>query len=395
MKIIFVNLGSNISGVEMVILRLIDSIKKLGVESFVVCAEDGKFSEELTARGVVVKIIPMASLTRSYNPLRYITYLTAYFHVTKLLGSFIKTTNGDIIHCNFISTAFYSLIAAKLTNTPLVFHMHQILKERTVNKIFVKIVSAGVNKIICVSQAVKSNLLGFGVDPEKCEVIYNSVPPEKGNEREVAGGFRRELGIDENVKVITLVGQIAEWKGQDVFVDAVKQLVKKFPRIKAVIVGEIISPVAEKYKKRLVEKVELQGLSDTVVFTGFRDDVGKIMADSDVIVHASILPDPLPTVIIEAMSRGKPVVATNVGGVPELVEDGKTGFLVPPGDACALAEAIEKLIAGPERARKMGSEGKRTIAEKCDPAENVSRVLRVYNQFLPEEKRLDLPAVKY
>ena len=109
-----------------------------------------------------------------------------------------------------------------------------------------------------------------------------------------------------------------------------------------------------------------RGLQEKVVFTGFRSDVREIMASLDLLVHASVLPDPLPTVLIEAMSLGLPVIAAAGGGVGEIVQDGISGLVVAPGDVAGMAEAVLRLLEHPEEARSMGEEGKRLAAVKFD-----------------------------
>lgn len=387
-RIIFINLSSNISGVEKVLLNLIDYLVKKSIEPIVVCQNEGQFTKELRNKGISIKIISIPMIVRTYNPIKLIEYLIRYIYFTKALLHILKRLDIDIIHCNFVVTALYSLITAKLTKTPIILHMHQILKNRLLNKIIIRIVATYVDKIICVSYAVKNNLVQFGVSNNKCVVIYNSIYNEASGKKIKPYGFRKEIGADDNSKIITMVGQIAEWKGQEVFIEAVSKLTGKYNKLKCIIVGDIVHPLEQGYKERIYKKTSSLNLSGVIMFTGFRDDIGDIMNDSDVIVHASIKPDPLPTVIIEAMSAGKPVVATNVGGVPELVVDKESGFIVPPKDADAMAEAISKLLDSHILREKMGIEGKRVMENEFNFQENLTKLLNLYHTLLPDASRM-------
>jgi len=247
----------------------------------------------------------------------------------------------------------------------------------------------GANKIICVSNAVKENLISFGVKKEKCRVVYNSIYPPAEQQKRAKGDFHKEFGINIQTKVITMIGQIAEWKGQSILIEAVARLIKRYD-IKSFIVGDVISPSENHYKNTLYKITNDLNLNNHVIFTGFRTDIQTIINASDLIVHASVKPDPLPTVIIEAMNLGKPVVATHVGGVPELIQHNKTGLMVPPHNSEMLAEAISNLLDNPEKAESMGSNAKNVINKKFNPRVNLSKVLNIYYELLSEDKKLYL-----
>ncbi|MGH7506551.1 MAG: glycosyltransferase family 4 protein, partial [Longimicrobiales bacterium] len=174
---------------------------------------------------------------------------------------------------------------------------------------------------------------------------------------------RAELGLAGDDILITNVGRLIPWKGQDYFIDALAEVVREEPRVKALLVGDA-GPTRQsrEFEESLRQRVADRQLQDHVIFTGFRADVPGVMAASDVVVHSSCDPEPFGRVIVEAMAARRPVVATAAGGVPEIVEDGRTGLLVPLRDARAMADAIRQLICNPEAARSMG-ERARTDAE--------------------------------
>jgi len=387
LKILFVNHVSLVSGAEKVLLTLVTSLDRDAVTAVVICPENGPLVKKLTSRDIIVRLIPMSSLVRTCNPLKLLKYLWCSIRFCKLLRHQVKELDIDIIHCNSFTAVLYSLLPAKLSKTPIIWHMHDILQARLSNKIFIRLAAHWTDKIICVSHATKKRLLEFGVDEKKCEVIYNSADQLSSQQQKTQGEFRKEFGIGDNARVVTMIGQIAQWKGQHVFIEAVSKLADRYTHIKYVIAGDILNQTEQLYKQHIHQMTDSLNLNDRIIFTGFRDDVQKIINDSDIIVHASVKPDPLPTVIIEAMSANKPAVATNVGGVPELVVDNETGFLVPPADSEQLAQAISKLLDDPEMANKFGINAETVIKKRFNIKDNLAKLLKVYNSFSREGRK--------
>ena len=140
----------------------------------------------------------------------------------------------------------------------------------------------------------------------------------------------------------------------------------------------------EQEVRRLVSQLEIE---DVVEFAGFRADVKQAISELDLVVHASTKGEPFGQVIIEGMAAGKPVVATNGGGVPEIVEDGNTGILVPMGDAAAMASAICRILADPVLARAMGMRGRKRVTEHFSVTQTARRVEAVYGEMMEQHSR--------
>jgi glycosyltransferase involved in cell wall biosynthesis len=178
-------------------------------------------------------------------------------------------------------------------------------------------------------------------------------------------------------QVVGLVGRISFWKGQDIFIRTAGLLRDKYPSAEFRIIGAALFDEAE-FERGLHTLVQQLGLKDFVVFTGFRHDIQQAMSELDVLVHASTKPEPFGQVIIEGMAAGKPVVATNAGGVPEIIEDGVTGFLVPMCDVDAMASAVDRLLGDPQMARSMGRRGQVHVAENFSIQRTVDGVMDCY-----------------
>ena len=177
--------------------------------------------------------------------------------------------------------------------------------------------------------------------------------------------------------VVVLVGRISPWKGQDVFIRAAAIVLKTFPACRFQIVGSALFG-EDALEGELRQLAVSLGVGDRVEFLGFRKDVPEIIAASTLLVHASTVPEPFGQVIVQAMAESKPVVATRGGGVLEIVDDGKTGLLVPMKDAEAMAKAIGEILADPAKAQKMGEAGRERFLEKLTIERTVEEVEAVY-----------------
>lgn len=187
--------------------------------------------------------------------------------------------------------------------------------------------------------------------------------------------MRSGLGLNGQHLLIANVGRIVPWKGQDVFLRAFASVARSHPEARAVVVGSPGDNTnGQAFESELHRLASALGLSEQVVFTGHRDDVDDIMAASDVVVHSSSQPEPLGRVVMEAIALRKPVIATGAGGVPEMVRDGVTGSLVPPGDAVAMAGALDAVLGNPGRASEMAMRA-RAEAEHRFAAETFVRTM--------------------
>jgi len=178
---------------------------------------------------------------------------------------------------------------------------------------------------------------------------------------------------------VGMVGNVQEWKGQHVLVEAMPKVIEARPEAHAIVVGGV-HRAGEAYGKRLRERCAALGLDARVHFAGFRKDVVDVVNALDVVVHASVRPEPFGRVILEGMLLGKPVVAAAAGGVPELIEDGRTGFLVPPGDAVALADRLARVLGALDDAHAVGARGREWARQRFALARQVEEMSQIYEE---------------
>jgi glycosyltransferase involved in cell wall biosynthesis len=238
-----------------------------------------------------------------------------------------------------------------------------------------------VKQFIAISKTTKADLLRLGVSENKIVVEYPPVDCNRFDPALKSAGYRAQFLIEETAPIFGIFGVLEEWKGHHVFLEATKMVLDAIPNSVAFIVGDTPTQNRE-YKERLVAHCRRLGIEKHVVFTGFREDVPELMGMLDVIVHASIIPEPFGKVVIEGMAMGKPVVATEAGGPAEVIESGYDGFLVPPKEARPMADCIIRLLQDRELARKMGEAACEKVRKRFGVLEYVAAVERLYGKMV-------------
>jgi glycosyltransferase involved in cell wall biosynthesis len=212
------------------------------------------------------------------------------------------------------------------------------------------------DRIIALSESVRRTLLQQGLRPKRVVTIHHGTDTEAFRHTTVpAADVRAEWGLPPDAFVAGMVGRIAEEKGWQTFVRALA--LNRDPRVHGVLIGE--GPQLEAARALVAEL----GIADRVVFAGFRSDVNNAINALDVHVLASVWEEPCAAVIQQAMALAKPVIGTNMGGTPEMIADGETGILVPPGDVDALFTAMTQLAADSGLRTRMGAAGRRRVDE--------------------------------
>jgi L-malate glycosyltransferase len=235
--------------------------------------------------------------------------------------------------------------------------------------------------VLANSGAGRDWLLAQGVKQQKIEVIRNGVKlPERAGKRGT-GGIRQEFGIPAEVPVCACIGRVVSGKGIDVYLHAARVLTQQNPNVRFLLIGA--HSFETNYKFEMEELARELRLDGRFIFTGERHNVDEILHDIDIVVHPS-LTEGLSNVVLEAMAAGLPVVATSVGGNPELVQDGRTGLLVPPQNAAALAHAIAFLVDHPEIARQFGEAGRQRIVQEFSISGMLRQTEELYLRLFSE-----------
>lgn len=284
------------------------------------------------------------------------------------LTQLVKSLKPDVLHSNNLKAALVCGMVAKITGVPHVWH------DRTqhMNSLY-KLATVGADAVVAISQWVARK---HGHGP-KVSIAYNGVSTSQFETVDI-NSFRESLGIPRDCLVIGAVSRLTPWKGLDYLIQAVGRVVSESSKdIRLVIVGDEQIERGTGERQRLQSIVEDLGLHNRVTFAGFRSDVPNCMAGLDIVVVPSIEAEPFGRVAIEAMAAGKPVIASNIGGLPEVVADGVTGLLVEPKDVEALAKAILRLVNDPSLLVEMGFQGRAIVNEKFSDDANGAAMDRV------------------
>jgi glycosyltransferase involved in cell wall biosynthesis len=270
----------------------------------------------------------------------------------------------DVICANSQKALFVCALAAKLSRRPLVWILHDIVTDpafSTTNRraslafarLFARLVAVN-------SEETGRAFIEAGGEANKVRIVYNGFDPARAKVYEpgTAARLRAELGFGPQ-PLVGLFGRLSEWKGQHVFLEAIAAM----EGVQAVIVGGALFG-QEAYEARIREQASRLGLDDRVRFLGFRSDVPDLMAAMDAVAHTSIVAEPFGRVVVEAMMCGRPVVATRGGGVTEIIRDGETGLLVPPGEPSALAAALGRVLSDPALAERLAQKGREDVSQR-------------------------------
>jgi glycosyltransferase involved in cell wall biosynthesis len=338
-RVVYLGHTAALSGGELALLRLLPA---LDVDAHVILAEDGPLVERLAAAGLSVEVLPMHPATRATrrDALAPLAALRAVGYSLKVARR-LRELRPDIVHANTLKACLYGGLAARLTGTPAVWHV----RDRVADDYLPPRMAAAIRALTRVvpSAVIANSRATLETLPR---VAISAVVPSPIDVPQSSARQRERLRIG-------MVGRIAPWKGQHVFVEA---LTRAFPDggVDAVVIGAPLFGDDEvEYLERIREQAGRGAVE--VEFTGFRDNVAAELAQLDVFVHASLIPEPFGQVVIEGMAAGLPIVAAAGGGPLEFVDNGVDGLLYEPGNASALAVLLARLAADPELRARLGA----------------------------------------
>jgi glycosyltransferase involved in cell wall biosynthesis len=375
-KIAHLVIAGDVAGGQIVALRLLRAARAAGHDVLVVAPKPGPFVDLVRADGVQVELIDVNRLFRADGAWRLLRLL--------------RRERPDVLHTHTaVAANVISRIAGRLTGVSVVAHMHienhfrpnRFLRTtyRALDNWSARLCEA----ILVVSDDTRRAFVDQGYPVELLETIHNGIDLDELEPG--GGGVREQLGVPEGATLIGEVGRLCDVKGQRELIDATALLRDGGHDAHVVLVGEDLEQAGE-YRAQLERQARELGVDDRVVFAGYRDDVPAVLDALDLFVLPSWI-EGLPLVLLEAMAHRRPVVATPVGGTPELVVDGETGILVPPRDPAALAGAIAELLDDDRRRIAYGEAGFRRVAERFSAHEMERRVLEAYDRVAARRGR--------
>ena len=374
-------------GGEFLTLYLITHLRKDIFHPLLVYAHDGVIVRRLKEAGIDSVQIPLSSKIANIYP-REISLHSPFFVISFLwhlvlsgsifkLNKILKKNNIHLIYCADNISKFMGGIAGKMAGVKVMAHCHDDFKEDTLGKTMRMIYLMLLDRILTVSDKVKKffavNKKGF----QKAITVYNGIDTDIFNPQNVPDDLRNELGLKKENIVIGSIGVIEKDKGH-------RYLVEAIARLKAEGITNVICVICGTGPEEsdLKEFVRAKGLDSEILFLGFRDDIPKVLKVLDILALMSLTIESFSMAAVEAMAMEVPVIATNIGGVPEVIDDGKTGIIIPPGNVDALCEAIKYLIQNPGVRFRMGQNGRLRVLDRFTIESNVRKTEEIFLQLL-------------
>jgi glycosyltransferase involved in cell wall biosynthesis len=360
---------ADVGGGQVSLIELLKRLDRGRFEPLVSCVSRGELYERVRELGIDVEIVDIRGVLKR-NPLSTLAGL-------RELSRLVKARDVDLIHANSQKAVLCCAAYPGLLGIPLIWHCRVPSDFGPVPDL-VSSLRAGM--IIAISEHVRRRFKWLATARRKLRVIPNGIDTDTFQPQRDGGRARAEFGIGPRDMVVGSAGRLAEEKGQEHFLQAARVVASRFEQTKFLVVGGS-EPGGQGYRERL-ERIaaEIQPPSD-VIFTGYRSDMADLIAAMDIVVVPS-LREGFGRVAGEAMAMGKAVVCSDVGGIPEIVVSGKTGVLVPPGDADALAREVSDLIASPDRISELGKAARRRIEECFSIGRHVRLVQGAYEEML-------------
>ena len=390
-KILFLHVSTILGGSERSFLDLLQQATADQKKHFtVVLPGPGPLNDELQKLTPEIKIITIplphsfSKTTRKWPVLSLfvavITSPTLILYLYRLI-KVIRKLNPKMIYSNGLKCHLLSLVVKKFFPRPTVWHLQDFFPELWYLKKFLRWVGTAPELIVCNSDSVQDNL--------KLQIpkIWKTRLTTVHNAVDIHQFIPQSKNLMKETIVVSMVGMLTPWKGQDIFIEAIIELLTANPQlnIQCQIVGdETYQTFGESgFKNRLIERVSKSGFNKKIVFLGLIKDIERIYQQSDIIVHCSVRPEPFGRVIIEAMASECAVIAAAAGGVKEIITDQVDGLLVQPGSVSDLRWAIEKLCTDSALRIRISKAGRKTVETKFSSksfAEKIFFDLQLWNQ---------------
>lgn len=358
-RVAFVIWSLGLGGAEQVVIRLAAALDRRRFSPIICCLnEPGQFAPQAQSAGIEV----LAFHKRGPIDLGMLRSLSAAFRDRRI----------DVVHTHLWGASVWGRIGARLAGVArVVATEHNVDSWKGWHHLLIdRVLARLTDALVGVSGQVRDFYEGHGIGRGRWKVIYNGIDTSLPPLRE-RGEPYRALGISADAPVVGLVGRIVPVKAPEVFLQAVALAAKTVPGLRALVIGDgPLRAEAQGVARRL-------GVDQRTVFTGLRKDVPDLLAGMDVLVFSSTR-EGLSIAMLEAMAAGVPVVATSVGGNPELIESGDSGFLVPSGDAAAIAARVSDLLLDPALMQRVSAAARRRVEERFSLATMVAAYETLY-----------------
>jgi glycosyltransferase involved in cell wall biosynthesis len=355
-----------VGGAEEMVLNLVRHLPQR-FQPLVCCIGDaGVIGEEIKRTGTsVAELGLMPGLRRPFaiNGIR----------------RYLRQTRPAIVHTFLLTASLYGRLAAILERVPIIVgtEVNIYERKRAAHAAAERLLMAGTDRVVASANAVREFYIRqLHVNPAKVDVIYNAVDFDVAEPTMPRAAIRAALGVPADAIVFGVIARLTEQKGHRFLFDALANTAG-LSAVQAIVIG------GGELQGSLASHVEALGLSSRVHFLGPRRDLGNLLTAMDVFVMPSLW-EGLPLSLVLAMGAALPVVATRVAGIPEVVDDGRTGLLVPAGDAAALGRALARVAADADLRARLGRDGCASVRPRFNIQRYVDAVVSLYDRLLAE-----------
>lgn len=364
MQVLHILKGLGLAGAENHLMILLSGLREQGIDARLLLwvspekqADD--ILEEAQKRNIPIERWVMPS---NFAP-RFFLNLVRYLHQQK----------PDIVHTHLVQAETYAIPAAKLAGIRHVVnssHNDDPFRHHPIFKIRSRILWRLTDKGIAISDAIRQFLIAVeGAKPEQVQTIYYGLTPPAN------ASAPNALNLPTNAQIMGSVCRLVPQKGLNYALNAMAQLMPDYPNLHYVIVGDGI------LRSELQQQAQNLGIAEKVHFLGWRTDAGKLMQQFDILLAPSLW-EGFGLVFLEAMAQNLPIVTSRVSAIPEVVVENETGFLVPPQDSSAIANAVKMLLDNPELAKQIGENGWKRLETYFNPRRMIDQTAALYREIM-------------
>lgn len=367
-KILYLHGISEMGGAERALLTILEKVNRELFLPLVACPLEGPFSNEVRSLGV--QAYPMV-----FPAWRKVSHFFMRWSAIWKLRNLLEELRPAILHVNDMYWVPQAIRAAKRLNIPVVATIRQNLHPIRISQYYLDRVKC----LIVLSKTARDTLINGGVSPDCIHTIPTGVDIDYLTAESNGFGVRQSLGIGLEAPVIGCLANVLEIKGHDILLSAFAEVAQSYPDAHLLLVGRDTSP----FGKQMHLLARHLGIEETTHFVGFQADVRSYISAMDFAVLPSHS-EALPVALLEIMAMGKPVVASAVGGIPELIIHGETGSLVEPGNAAALSSAMKEYLLHPRRGVEEGNRAQGLVQRNYSVKVEVQTLEGLYRSLAAE-----------
>ncbi len=387
-----VDVASQMSGVEFSTLYLAQHLDRSHWSPMVVCPAEGDLPAQCRAANIPVCVVPQARFFSTsvrlagatlLNPAALVIDAVALVVSARALARFLRAQRPALVVPKGLLAQFYGGLAARWAGIPCVWHVQDRVSER-VGFFFpwtMALASRMLAREIIVDAESIARQLHRWTPPARISVIPNGVDTHEFSPRGDGSAVRAEWGVPPDQLLVGVVGRLTPWKGQHVLIRAFARIADRFPNASIVLIG---APMFENgnYSSELRSTAERLGLTNRIIFAGFRWDMPQTLAALDIVAHPALEKDSSPLAVVSAMAAGKPIICSRIDGTAQLFDDGVDGLLVPPGDADALADTLALLLSDANLRTRLGCAARARAERELSVEQFARRCAAVFERAL-------------